>query len=66
VRQYETEMQQSTRKQVPITTQRKYTVVVPQIESQKQFVTFIEQTDKSKYCEQNRVFSVMRGGELCA
>ena len=49
VRQYEAEMQQSTRKQVPITTQRKYTVVVPKIESQKQFVTFIEQTDKSKF-----------------
>ena len=49
VRQYEAEMQQSTRKQVPITTQRKYTVVVPGIESQKQFVLFVEQSDKSKF-----------------
>ena len=49
VRQYEAEMQQSTRKQVPITTQRKYTVVVPKIDVQQTFVSFIEQTDKSKF-----------------
>jgi type I restriction enzyme S subunit len=49
VRQYEAEMQQSTRKQVPITTQRKYTVVIPEIGVQKQFVAFVKQSDKSKF-----------------
>ena len=48
VRQYEAEMQQSTRKQVPITTQRKYTIVVPDIDRQKEITCFMEQADKSK------------------
>jgi type I restriction enzyme S subunit len=48
VEQYESEMQQTTRKQVPITTQRKYKFVVPPIELQGQFSTFVEQSDKSK------------------
>ena len=49
VRQYEGEMQQSTRKQVPITTQRKYTIVVPDLEVQERFSCFIHQIDKSKF-----------------
>lgn len=48
VRQYEVEMQQSTRKQVPITTQRKYTVVVPTITLQKEYAVFFKQNDKIK------------------
>ena len=48
VRQYEGEMQQSTRKQVPITTQRKYTIVVPSQRVQKEFSAFVHQADKSK------------------
>jgi len=52
IKQYESEMQQTTRKQVPITTQRKYYFVVPPIDSQKQFATFVEQTDKSKFAIQ--------------
>jgi type I restriction enzyme S subunit len=34
---------------VPITTQRKYTVVIPEIGVQKQFVAFVKQSDKSKF-----------------
>ena len=49
VRQYEAEMQQSTRKQVPITTQRKYTIVVPDIDRQKEITRIMEQSDKSKF-----------------
>lgn len=52
VRQYEAEMQQSTRKQVPITTQRKYTIVVPDIDRQKEITCFMEQADKSKFAAQ--------------
>lgn len=52
VRQYEAEMQQSTRKQVPITTQRKYTIVVPDIDRQKAITRFMEQSDKSKFAAQ--------------
>ena len=42
-------MQQSTRKQVPITTQRKYTIVVPDLKKQGQIKLFIQQSDKSKF-----------------
>ena len=52
VRQYEAEMQQSTRKQVPITTQRKYTIIVPDIDRQKAITRFMEQSDKSKFAAQ--------------
>jgi len=41
-------------------------IFVPPIELQKRYTAFVEQTDKSKYYEQNRIFSVTRGGELCA
>ena len=41
-------------------------IFVPPIELQKQYTSFVEQTDKSKYYEQNRIFSVARGGERCA
>ena len=41
-------------------------VPVPPMKLQDEFLAFLEQTDKSKYYEQNRIFSVTRGGELCA
>ena len=42
------------------------TVIVPPLEQQLEFAKIVQQTDKSKYYEQNRIFSVTRGGELCA
>lgn len=48
VRQYSAEMKQTTRNQVPITAQKKYLFMIPPIEQQKQFATFVEQVDKSK------------------
>ena len=39
---------------------------LPSMVEQIAFVAVVEQTDKSKYYEQNRIFSVTRGGELCA
>ena len=39
---------------------------LPPMDEQMNFVAIVEQTDKSKYYEQNRIFSVTRGGELCA
>ena len=56
VRQYEAEMQQTTRKQVPITTQRKYTIVVPSLASQKVFVQLFQQSDKSKFSVQIAIY----------
>ena len=44
----------------------KMPIIIPPMELQKQYAVIIQQTDKSKYYEQNRVFSVTRGGELCA
>ena len=41
-------------------------IYIPPIRLQKKFADFVQQTDKSKYYEQNRIFSVTRGGELCA
>ena len=41
-------------------------IYIPPVDIQKRFIVLKQQTDKSKYCEQNRVFSVTRGGELCA
>ena len=61
VRQYEAEMQQTTRKQVPITTQRKYTIVVPSLASQKVFVQLFQQSDKSKFSVSNRNLSSCLG-----
>ena len=43
-----------------------YEILLPSIEDQEQFSALVEQLDKSKYYEQNHVFSVTRGGELCA
>ena len=48
VNQYSSEMKQTTRNQVPITAQKKYLFMVPPIELQEQFASFVEQTDKSK------------------
>ena len=41
-------------------------IYIPPIRLQKKFADFVQQTDKSKYYEQNRIFSVTRGGELFA
>ena len=49
VQQYERNMQQSTRKQVPITTQRKYSFIIPSMDEQKEFAHFVKQSDKSKF-----------------
>ena len=43
-----------------------FTAPLPPLHLQKEFSEFFKQTDKSKYYEQNRIFSVTRGGELCA
>ena len=48
VRQYSNEMKQTTRNQVPITAQKRYLFLIPPIELQNQFATFVEQVDKSK------------------
>ena len=40
--------------------------IVPPVDLQNKYVSLLQQTDKSKYYEQNRIFSVARGGELCA
>ena len=48
VRQYSSEMKQTTRNQVPITVQKKYLFLIPPIEEQKQFADFVYQVDKSK------------------
>ena len=58
IQQYERNMQQSTRKQVPITTQRKYTFIIPSMDEQKEFANFVKQSDKSKF--QNKT-----GGSIC-
>ena len=49
VQQYAAEMQQTTRKQVPITAQRKYTFIIPEITLQKHYASFVQQSDKSKF-----------------
>lgn len=41
-------------------------IILPPMPLQKQWVELSQQTDKSKYCKQNHVFSMARGGELCA
>ena len=52
VRQYASEMKQTTRNQVPITVQKKYSFLIPPIDLQNQFAEFVEQTDKSKMAVQ--------------
>ena len=49
VRQYASEMKQTTRNQVPITVQKKYSFLIPPIDLQNQFAEFVEQTDKLKF-----------------
>ena len=56
VRQYSSEMKQTTRNQVPITTQKKYQFLIPPIEEQKQFTDFVNQIDKSKLLSGCRLF----------
>ena len=48
VLQYSGEMKQTTRNQVPITAQKKYLFLIPPIEEQNRFATFVNQVDKSK------------------
>lgn len=49
VKQYIGVMKQTTRNQVPITIQRKYSFLIPPIEIQKDFASFVQQIDKSKF-----------------
>ena len=56
IQQYERNMQQSTRKQVPITTQRKYTFIIPSMDEQKEFANFVKQSDKSKFIVQIAIY----------
>lgn len=56
VRQYSSEMKQTTRNQVPITAQKKYQFLIPPIEEQKQFTDFVNQIDKSKLLSGCRLF----------
>ena len=55
VRQYASEMKQTTRNQVPITVQKKYSFLIPPIDLQNQFAEFVEQTDKSKLAVQQSI-----------
>ena len=48
VMQYSSEMKQTTRNQVPITAQKKYLFLIPPLELQNQFSTFVQQTEKNK------------------
>jgi len=48
VRQYSSEMKQTTRNQVPITAQKKYLFLIPPMDEQKAFSDFVKQVDKSK------------------
>ena len=41
-------------------------IYIPPMDLQKQFIALKQQTDKSKYYEHNHIFSLTRGGELCA
>ena len=53
IKQYAAEMQQTTRKQVPITTQRKYSFIIPEIALQNRYAYFVQQSDKSKFAALN-------------
>lgn len=52
INQYESDMQQTTRKQVPITTQRKYNFIIPPVEKQKVFANFVQQAEQTKLATQ--------------
>ena len=58
VRQYSADMQQTTRKQVPITNQRKYYFPVPPLPLQEQFAAFVRQSDKSKLTLVEQLFAL--------
>jgi type I restriction enzyme S subunit len=51
---------------VPISYLENYPITLPPYSLQQQFAEIVKQSDKSKYCKQNHVFSMVRGGELCA
>ena len=52
--QYEAGMGQTTRNQVPITTQRKFGFLVPPLSLQNRFAEFVQQADKSKFSAQRQ------------
>ena len=62
--QYEAGMQQSTRNQVPITTQRSYLFLVPPIPAQKKYSALFLQADKSKFDGYKSQFIEMFGNPL--
>ena len=49
VNQYRNDMKQTTRNQVPITMQRKYVFLIPDIYDQNKFATFVKEVDKLKF-----------------
>lgn len=55
IQQYEADMQQTTRNQVPITKQRNYRFIIPKMSYQKEFAAFVELTDKSKLSIQQSI-----------
>ena len=55
VRQYSSDMKQTTRNQVPITTQRKYFLLLPPFDLQKQFVDFATIVEKQKATVQQSI-----------
>ena len=57
---------QVAQKNINLKTLSELDVMVPSLEQQNEFVAFVEQTDKSKYYEHNHIFSLTRGGDLCA
>ncbi len=52
VRQYSSEMKQTTRNQVPITAQKKYLFLIPPKPEQEKYAEFVRQIDKSKVAVQ--------------
>ena len=55
VSQYANEMKQTTRNQVPITAQRKYTFIIPPIDLQTTFATFVRRIDKLRKLGEERL-----------
>ena len=58
INQYESDMQQTTRKQVPITTQRKYNFIIPPVEKQKVFADFVQQAEQTKIATQQSLYAL--------
>ena len=60
IQQYEADMRQSTRNQVPITKQRKYFFIIPTLEQQKEFSAFVQLADKSKSVLQQSIDNIQK------